>query len=48
MVEPLRLACSTVNGIARMVQNGPGVDWLSTDFTGPELEAGRLTRVLPG
>lgn len=48
VVEPLRLACNAVDGIARMIQDGAGVGLLPTYLAGPEIEAGRLTRVLPG
>jgi DNA-binding transcriptional LysR family regulator len=48
VVEPLRLACNAIDGIARMAVDGAGVALLPTYLAGPEIEAGRLTRVLPG
>jgi DNA-binding transcriptional LysR family regulator len=48
VVEPLRLACNAIDGIARMVVDGAGVALLPTYLAGPEIEAGRLKRVLPG
>jgi DNA-binding transcriptional LysR family regulator len=48
VVEALRLACNTIDGIARMVIDGAGIALLPTYLVGPDIEAGRLTRVLPG
>jgi DNA-binding transcriptional LysR family regulator len=48
VVEPLRLACNAVDGIARLAIDGAGIALLPTYLAGPEIEAGRLVRVLPG
>lgn len=48
VVEPLRLACSAVDGIAKLVEDGAGIALLPTYIAGPQIAAGRLVRVLPG